>query len=46
MKDSRELMNLCQNGWLPDNTEEYIPDLVHDFIWDNWEILKKILNED
>ena len=46
MKDSIRLMRLCKNGCLPDNTEEYVPDLVHDFIWDNWKELKKILNND
>ena len=46
MKDSIELMKLCQNGWLPDNTDDYIPDIVHDFIWDNWDELKDILSDD
>lgn len=45
MRNSHKLMCLCQNE-LPNTTEEYIPDLVHDFIWDNWEALKEILNED
>lgn len=45
MRDSFRLMNLC-NEQLPDQTEEYIPDLVHDFIWDNWKELKEILDGD
>jgi len=45
MKDSIKLMGICVSE-LPDTTEEYIPDLVHDFIWDNWEKLKELLNDD
>lgn len=42
MKDSLAIMDLCQTQ-LPEHTDGYIPDLVHDFIWDNWERLKEIL---
>ena len=45
VKDSKAIMRICQNG-LPGNSDEWIPDLVHDFIFDNWDELKEILNND
>lgn len=45
VKKSKELMQICREG-LPENSQDYIPDIVHDFIWDYWEELKDLLNED
>lgn len=32
--------------WLPENTEEYIPDLVHDFLLENWEKVKEAMESE
>jgi len=42
MIDSKKLTIICVEE-LPETSEEYIPDLVFDFIWDNREELKEIL---
>ena len=40
---AEKLTKLCAEI-LPNYTEEYIPDLVFDFIWDMWEELKEVMD--
>ena len=40
--DSEELMKICKEG-LPETTDEYVPDLVHDFIYDYRNEILKII---
>jgi len=36
-------LNEFLNVKLPHNSQDYIPDIVHDFILDYWEELKEIM---
>ena len=45
VKDKDELMKVIEKG-LPDYSEDYLPDLVQDFVLDYWGELKKILDND
>lgn len=42
MFDSKRLMDICKEA-LPDTYDDYIPDLVYDFIWDYQNTLREIL---
>jgi len=32
--------------WLPENTEEYVPDLVHDFLLEKWDEIKEAMESE